>query len=160
MKIIFTLVALTFTTQVFAQTSDSFLLRGTVAKVCDVAVTADAAATALDLTSAGHSNTLVASIVSSTNSISGMRLDINGDTASELVHTTAPANTIAYTLDYTATTTSNDAAGISVVVAPAALDNIASNGPLNGTLGINITADPSLVDGDYEANVTIACVTL
>jgi len=159
MKFALIIAALALTTGAFAQTSDSFLLQGTVVSTCSVAITADPAATALDL-AAGEAATQVASFTSTTNDLDGMALEINGDTAGVLVNQTNASFDIAYDLDYNATTTGNNAAAISPVVAPSALDSIAAPGDINGTLDINITGDPALPDGSYEANVTISCATL
>lgn len=160
MKFIFTLCAILISGGAFAATSGSFLLKGNVPKNCKITVTPTAAATTLDLYSAGHSGTKVASFTSSTNSKNGMRIDISGDTAGTLVNTASATDTIAYSLDYVATTTGNNASALSVGTTAASLDSITSKGDIDGDLNINVTADANLADGDYEANVTLECVTL
>ena len=160
MKIALIIAALAVTSGVFAQTSDSFLLQGTVVSSCSVAITAAPAATALDLTGAGHAGTNVASFTSTTNDLDGMQLSFNGDSAGLLVNQSNAAYDIAYTLDYSGSSTGNDSAGLSALVAPANLDSIAAPGTITGDLDINVTADPTLPDGSYEANVTISCATL
>ena len=160
MKIALIVSMLSFTTGVFAQTSDSFLLQGTVVSACDVTVTAQPVASALDLTVAGHTATNVAAIVANTNDLDGMQLSINGDTAGVLVNQTDGSFTIPYSLDYSSASTGNNSPGIIPVVAPANLDAIAAPGSITANLDVNITADPALADGIYQANVTVSCATL
>ena len=160
MKIALIVAVLSLSTGVFAQTSDSFLLQGTVVSSCDVTITAQPAASALDLAGAGHAGTNVAAIVANTNDLDGMQLSINGDTAGVLVNQTNPAFTIGYSLDYSGSSTGNDSAGIVPVVAPANLDAIAAPGSITANLDVNVTANPALADGVYQANVTVSCATL
>lgn len=160
MKIALIIAALAVTTGAFAQTSDSFLLQGTVVSTCSVAITAVPAATALDLVGAGHTGTNVASFTSTTNDLDGMQLSINDDNGGLLVNQTDGSYDIAYTVDYSGSSTGNDSAGIAPTVAPANLDAIAAPGDITGDIDINITADATLPDGSYEANLTISCATL
>jgi len=160
MKIALIIAALAVTTGAFAQTSDSFLLQGTVVSTCSVAITAVPAATALDLAGAGHAGTNVASFTSTTNDLNGMQLSINDDNGGLLVNQSNGAFDIAYTVDYSAASTGNNSPGISPAVAPANLDSIAAPGNITGNIDINVTANPALPDGSYEANLTISCATL
>lgn len=159
MRFLFLLVCLV-STGAFAATQGSFILRGTVAKTCEVTVTAKPIAGTLDLTGSGHSAVNVASIVSSSNSLTGMKLTIAGDTAGTLVNQSDATKSIPYTLQYAGTSTGNNKAAFSVTTTATDLDQISAAGAINGELAVNITANSSLPSGVYEANVTVSCVTL
>lgn len=143
----------------FAQTgNDATLLRGEVLSTCYVQITPEAVATNLDLIGAGHTNTKVADVqVFSNATAMATAIGISDDTGALLVNQDDGSFDVPYTLNYSSVDTGNSAPNFAPTTTPTTLDFRVGVGGFSGVLEINLTADPTLPAGDYQANVTIAC---
>lgn len=146
----------------FAQTgSDATLLRGEVLSTCYVQITPDAVATNLDLTGAGHTNTQVANVEVFSNSIAiATAIGLNDDTGGLLVNQSDASFDIPYTLNYSSVDTGNSNPNFAPTTTTTILDFRIGVGGFSGVLEINVTPDPTLPAGDYQANVTVACAII
>lgn len=146
----------------FAQTgSDSLILQGAVTSFCIVNINPEPVATNLDIIGAGHSGTRVAAIQVYSNATAlATSIGISDDTNGLLENQSDTSYNIPYTLDYSSTDTGNTVNGYSPTTTPTQLDFQIGPGGFNGVLDINLTANPALPAGDYQANVTVECTII
>ena len=148
--------------KVHAQTgSDTFLLQGAVTSFCIVNIVPEPVATNLDIIGAGHTGTRVAAIQVFSNATAlATSIGISDDTNGLLENQSDVSYNVPYTLDYSSPDTGNSVSGYSPTTTPTQLDFQIGPGGFNGVLDINLTANPALPAGDYQANVTIECTII
>jgi len=148
-------LALLLTSPVWAATTDTLLLKGTVPAVVDIDVVPTTLATTLPLDTTqvnGH----VADVVTKWNTLNGARIVVSSANGGQLRHASVTTSVINYTLQ---------APGVPAfsLASPQTFDDPVS-GPQNiiQALGINYTGVPYdlLVEGDYTDTVTFTISAL
>ncbi len=140
---------LTLTTTSFAATTGTLLLQGVVAQKVSLAVTPQAAASALDL-STSQTDLVVASVNEQSNSKTGYKVTISSANLSKLKRTDG-ADVVAYTMKYNGSAVAlTSAAGTTLSTSTAASVNANKSVSISYT---GATAE-SMVEGTYADTVT------
>lgn len=149
MKKIIALTALALTTTAFGNTTGTLLLKGTVAEEVALAVTAETAASTLDL-SASPTNLKVASVNEKSNSNTGYKIDLRSANGGLLKN--GALDSLGYEISY----------GGGSFVAPTTVDqtvktqNTADVYDVDSDVNIRYTGKPAveMVEGDYTDTLT------
>lgn len=147
MKKLITAIAITtITASSFAATSGTLLLKGTIAPVVSIAVSAEAIASTLDLT-ASPANLKVASVNEKSNSNTGYKVTISSANLGVLKNGTA--DSVTYTMTY-------DNASVNLASPAVQTHTSAAAVNVNKDVKISYTGRPQdqLVAGDYTDTVT------
>lgn len=150
----FALAALMVAAPVFAATTGTLLLKGTVPAVLSITVTPTTLATNLPLDTT-QSNGHVADINAKWNTLNGARVSVSSANAGTLVHDSV-SSSMAYTLTV-------PGVGTFSVATPQSFDAaIAGPQNQNAALGINYTGVPheNLVEGNYSDTLTFTITSL
>lgn len=149
MKKIIALTALALTTTAFANTTGTLLLKGIVAEEVALAVTAEAAATTLDL-SASPTNLKVAAVNEKSNSNTGYKIDLRSANGGLLQN--GSLDSLAYEISY----------GGGSFISPTTVDqavktqNTAAVYDVDSDVNIRYTGKPAveMVEGEYSDTLT------
>lgn len=149
------LFALLFTTQAFAATSGTLLLKGAVPAVLELIVTPTPLATTLPLNTT-QNQAHVADLTVRWNTVAGARISVSSANAGQLRHTTVTSSVIAYTLH------SPDVGTFSVATPQSYDAAVAGPQDITRAININYTGVPydQLVEGDYTDTLTFTISAL
>jgi hypothetical protein len=156
-KLIVASALLLASTAANAALTDTLILRGTIAPTCSLKVTADPAATALDLTSAAALK--VGSLNVICNNAKGYSVTAASTTAGKLIETTNGTSAVPYQV------TIVGVSGVGAVQPTIAGIQIASNGttsaPINRTSDINFNTmtNSNSMAGTFQDTVTFTLST-
>lgn len=149
MKTIFALALITtISTQAFAATTGTLLLKGVVPRLVNITVTAETIAANLPLDTT-QSNTKVATINEQSNSNTGYKVTISSANAGKLVHQSVTSSVVAYTARYNSNAV-NLATPQTITYSSAASVNA------NRNFDISYTGVPheNLIEGNYQDTLT------
>ncbi|KYG66898.1 hypothetical protein AZI86_07660 [Bdellovibrio bacteriovorus] len=146
------LSTLAVSTSALAATTGTLLLQGEVQQVLDLVVTAQPAATTLNIT-AGQASTKVATATETSNILTGYKIKISSTTNGELRHTVQPANhKTTYKVSY------DGGAEVTPTVAGVEVKNVnALSGLTTDTSDINVSvvALSNAPAGIYQDTLTV-----
>lgn len=151
-----TLMLMTLTTSpVWAASSDTLLLQGSVTAVNDISVAAVSGANnSLNITG-GVSNLTVANVSETSNSLLGYKINMSSANGGELRNTSDATKKTTYTISYdggSAVTPSTSAAQVKNVTSLGALTTNSS------AVKVNVTAYPTAPAGTYNDTLTFSIV--
>lgn len=135
-------------TSAFAATTGTLLLKGTVPRLLELTVNAEAVAATLPLDTT-QSGTLVAVINEKSNSKTGYNVSVSSANQGQLVHESDASSTIAYSLDYNGN-------GVDLVNGETFTYSFPTGANNNRDVEISYTGVPheNLIEGDYTDTVT------
>jgi hypothetical protein len=146
---------LTLAMPTFAATTGSLLLQGTVAQKISMTVTAQTAASTLDL-STTQVDLAVASVNELSNSKTGYKMTITSANLSSLKRTDGP-DVFSYTMKY-------NSAAVSLTTAAGTTVNYAAAASVNATRPVTISytgkAPETMVEGTYADTVTFTIAAI
>ncbi len=148
-------VALVMLSQsVFALSTGTLVISGSVNPVNDIVITPNANATSLSITG-GETNKLVASVSESSNNLTGYKIFMKSANASKLVHGVDLTKSTPYTVSY------NGATAVSLTTVDQQVKNVTSLPGLTtvaSNVNVNVTAYPLAPAGTYSDTITISIV--
>ena len=150
-KLLLALTFLALTTTSFAATTGSLLLQGVVAQKISLVVSAQAAASTLDLTTS-QADLSVASVNEKSNSKTGYKITITSANLGNLKRTDG-ADVFSYSMKY-----DGSAVSLSTVAGTTITNSAASAVNSNKAVTISYTgvAEESMVEGTYADTVTFS----
>jgi hypothetical protein len=154
MKLKLIIMSLLISSSVFAASSGTLLLKGTVLVSSDVVVVPLAKATTLNVTT-GEVSTSVANVNETSNNRLGYKINLTSANGGKLKLTTDVTKTISYTMDYagkvlTLSTTAQTAKTVSSLSAKTTSTSLVK---------ITTTGNINALGGDYTDTVTISIVS-
>ncbi len=139
---------------VFAASTGTLFISGTVISANDIVITPNANATNLNIT-AGESNKLVASVAETSNNLLGYKIFMKSAFASKLQHSVDSSKFAPYTVSY------NGAVAVTLTSLDQQVKNVSSLSGLTtntSNVNVNVTAYPLAPAGLYSDTITISIV--
>lgn len=155
MKKLALLFTFLYTAPLYAASSDTLLLQGSVSAVNDIAVTAVAGVNNTLNITGGASNVTVANVAETSNNLLGYKIMMSSANAGELRNTSDATKKTTYTVAYgagSAVTPTTSAAQVKNVTS---LTGLTTN---TSAVKVNVTAYPSAPAGTYNDTLTLSIV--
>ncbi|MEI8347409.1 MAG: fimbrial protein [Pseudomonadota bacterium] len=155
-RLLISLALMTFSilTVANAATSDTLLLRGTVALVNSIQVSPESKAVDLNIL-AGESGTKVAAVAETSNNLNGYIIQMSSSNGGQLRHSTEAAKKTTYQISYNGGSYVTPGTSPSTVKSVSSLNALTTN---SSNVLINVTAYPTAVAGIYSDTVTFSIV--
>lgn len=140
-------------TSVFAATSGTLIIQGTVADQYALVITPNAATYQSLNIVAGSTATNVASVAETANNLNGYKIKLSSANGGELRHTSNAAKKTTYTLSYDGATAITPSSTATVVKSVTTLAGLTTN---TSNVAVNVAAYASAPAGLYQDTLTIS----
>ncbi len=153
-KIALTMMStLALSTSVFAATSGTLIIQGTVADQYALVITPNAATYQSLNIVAGSTATNVASVAETANNLNGYKIKLSSANGGELRHTSDATKKTTYTLSYNGATAITPSTTATVVKTVTTLAGLTTN---TSAVAVNVAAYASAPAGTYQDTLTIS----
>jgi hypothetical protein len=152
MKTAITMIALLLSTSVFAASTGTLVISGTVAPINDLSITVDAAANNLNITG-GEVGKKVATVSETSNSLTGYSISMRSANGSQLKHTVDSSKQTSYTVSYDGGAYTTLSTSDQVVKNSGSLSGLTSD---SSEVKVNVVAHPTAPAGVYSDTITIS----
>ncbi|MBF0360886.1 MAG: fimbrial protein [Oligoflexia bacterium] len=150
--LIFTFTTLTITTSIYAASTGTLNLSGTVAAICNITINAVTEATQLNITG-GESARKVASVDEQSNSITGYKIFMSSANGGELRNTSDATKKTTYTVSYNNGTTQAPTTTPVEVKNKSALTGLTTE---TSDVKVSVVAFPNAPSGTYTDTITLS----